>query len=164
MIRALFVLCVSLIPVYLGFLLAARERMRLSVLQGFLDLVLHVRYEIGAFLTRRRDLFLQFECAALEEIGFLSALRAAGHTAENPLYDCLSQWDLPLSLEDRRVLLEYAARLGECDATEEEARAAKVCELLGESVQRLREETRNRVRLYRAFGVVGGLALALFVW
>lgn len=165
--RLLAALFLAALPVYFGFSLGRDEVRRTRTLSGFLELLLHVRYEITAYLTRRADLFLQFECEALRECGVLERLAAAHREgSDNPLYTLLSdeEFSLGLSGEDRRLLCEYARRLGECDAAEEIARTERVYALLSEKYETQKKESQRAVRLYRAFGVVVGLCVLLFVW
>lgn len=150
-----------------GFSLGGEEVRRVRALSGFLELIAHVRYEISSFLTRRTELFLQFECADLSACGFLASLRSAEKLgSENPLYAALleSRESLALSKEDFRLLSEWARRLGEVDATEELARAEKTRAALSESYEKQRGDVRQKVSLYRAIGVVAALCVWLFVW
>ena len=165
--RALGAILLAVLPMYCGFALAEEQRRTTRDLFGVLELLSHIRYEISAFLTRRSDLFLRFECPSLEKSGFLSALKCAAGTTDNALYHLLTQTDtamLSLLPEDLRLLTEYAKTLGEFDAAEEIERLDRVRALLSESYETQKKEQQNRVRLYRAFGVVTGLAVLLFVW
>lgn len=166
-VRVLAALCLAVLPTYCGFVLAEEEKRRVRDLFGILELLSHVRYEISAFLTRRSDLFVRFECRALEKSGFLPALKAAADLGcDNPLYSTLTEQEqlLVLSREDRRLLTDYALHLGEFDAAEEVARAERCAHFLQESFEKQKEEQTKRVRLYRTFGVVLSLAILLFVW
>ena len=165
--RNALLLLASCIPVYLGFSLSKSESVSLYNLAAILELLRHVRRQISSFLTRRADLCMGFESEALEKCGFLPCLRfhrEAGH--KNPLFAALDAEGerLALGSEDLRSLTEYARHLGECDAEEEVARLMRLEGYLEERYQKQREETGQKVRLYRAFGVVGGLTLLLILW
>ncbi|MBP3685976.1 MAG: hypothetical protein J6J21_02990, partial [Clostridia bacterium] len=108
--RALGAFLLAALPMYCGFHLAQEQRRTTRDLGGILEMLSHIRYEISAFLTRRADLFLHFECPSLEKSGFLSALKTAVPSCDNALYRVLTQQRelLSLSADDLRLLTEYA--------------------------------------------------------
>ncbi len=164
--RAFALMLICLPPTVLGFSFARDVQRGVRVLSGFLHLIEHVRYEIVTFRTRQADLFLNFEEDALAECGFLTALAAASKQSAHALYDTLLSecTQLPLSAAAKRILTEYAKHLGEYDAEEEGRRADATCGALRECLQAQKAEVENKVRLFRAFGVVASLMLLLMVW
>ena len=150
-----------------GYALGKEELSRTRVLEGFLELVSHARYEISSFLTRRAELFSQFENRELASLGFLASLHTAQTLGEeNPLYASLLAYEgrLTLSKEDLRVLTEWARRLGETDVKEEVRRAEQTHAALLESYEKQREGVFEKVRLFRAVGIVACLCIWLILW
>ncbi len=165
--RHLFGFLLGLLSACIGCSLGREELSRMRVLEGFLELTVHVRYEISSFLTKRSELFCRFENDELSSLGFLSALRTAQKLGEdNPLYAALSECSgrLSLSKEDLRVLTEWARRLGETDVSEEVRRAEQTHALLSESYEKQRAGAYQKVRLYRAIGIVACLCIWLLLW
>lgn len=142
--------CVLAIRAYGRFL--SRE---VRLLQGFADFLGQMRAHTTLYLEPVSSWVSEFECAALEEIGFLPELR--GGRLPKEVYRGLKI--RPSCPEADRLLFDFFDRFGLGSLKQEEAAESACLSELARILERERGEVRRRTRAFGAvlFAILSGV-------
>ena len=148
-----------------GFVLAGREKEKLSECEAFLRLFLYVRNQIQYFLSPTRQIFEEFRDTVLEENGFLPLLRAE----RQGVYQ--SNWTAALDgcrftgdNETKNIIREFGEAIGKSNRDMQIASFDYDIKLLTEKTERIRSSLEKNMRLYRAMGFALGAAAAILLF
>lgn len=138
--------------------LARFESRRIRQTEGFLLLLRHMKAMISCFRAPVREIYDGFACRALEECGFLDALRMRGDFGE-AVAICRDR--IYLDEEEINLLAAFGHELGKSYRDEE----VEGCDYYIGEFERAyaarREEHPNRVRFYRSLVITGALMLVI---
>ncbi len=165
MIRVLGLSLIAVSPAVFGMVLAHSEQKKPAALAALIRLIEHIRLEIEHFYTPRAELLDRFSDPVLEENGALCAMRACLQDASGNSFSAFLSENangFGLDADARAVLDAFVRALGTTELSEELNRARAVIEELEKRAKQVREETQNRVRLDRSFGIVCGVCALLF--
>ena len=151
---AFSVLCLS---VYLAFYGSRVFHERLLQMDGFLQLLRHIRERIACFHTPKGEILESFQNPALARAGLLSALgggdlAAALSATEGRLY---------LDEGERAILSEFAEGLGTGFAREELMRCDLAISRLEHAIAVRREALPRTSKLYRTMVMCSGMAIII---
>ena len=133
------------------------EIKRVRQAEGFLMLLRHIRSQISCFCTPLGDIFGAYENAALEEIGFLSAMRERGFSAA--IDECREK--ILLSCDEIGFLYSFGEEIGKSYREEEIECCDYYISVLEDSYARSRADQPRRARLFRSVLLTGGLMLII---
>ncbi|MBQ2765628.1 MAG: stage III sporulation protein AB [Clostridia bacterium] len=156
LIGAIFIFAAS---VSVGFSASAMYRVRAEQLEAFGALITHIGAQIGGFLAPLDRIYCDFKDARLEKCGFLRVLRSSGASAA--LGECRES----LFLNDGEIgeLEKFFSSLGRGDANEEERHCAYFAKRFARFYESARNESASKGRLFRTFGFLSGLMLAVIL-
>lgn len=132
---------------------------QVGLLDGFIEFVKKMNAHTSSYLEPISSWIGEFECAPLEEIGLLCALRDGKMPKE--AYRGLKTRHL--TREADRVLLDFFDRTGTVYLAEELAAQNRCLSELRRIAERERKEMRGRARAFSAllFAAIAGLLLLL---
>ena len=143
---------------WLGLRLSAREQERLRQTEGLLLLLRHIRACIVCFADPIEEIYRRFQNRALEECGFLPALRTHGFAYALRVCDGLAQGD-----EVQTALASFADGVGKSNTREQAALCDYTVAVMEAALHRRQEEAPRRARLARGLALCGALALLVLL-
>lgn len=152
------VLVLGAMTYYLCHSLTRFESRRIRQTEGFLLLLRHIKAMISCYRAPVREIYDGFSCRALEECGFIDALRLEG-SFERAIQICRER--IYLEEEEINLLTAFGRELGKSYRDEE----VESCDYyIGEFERAFagrREEHPKRVKLYRSLVITGALMLVI---
>ena len=137
-----------------------RQKRRLCELLGFVDFISRMRIKIGCFMQRGRELSEDFECEALERVGFLGALRG-GHTLTEAYGVCRER--LALEGRERELLDELFAGIGVGYLSDGVRITDKTLAELEKTADRLRLDVPRNIKLFATLAAAFSVGLIILV-
>lgn len=159
MIKLIGALLIFAASASVGFSAAAMYRVRAEQLEALGALITHIGAQIGGFLAPLDRIYSDFKDSRLEKCGFLPILRTSGAVAA--LRECRES----LFLNDGEIgeLEKFFGALGRGDANKEERHCAYFAKRFSELYESARGESASKGRLFRTFGFLSGLMLAVIL-
>jgi len=142
-----------------GIITAGMWRKRVLQLEAFHELIVHIARQIDGYLTPLEKIYDEYDSTVLSRCGFLGALREYG--GERALGECRS--GLCISDSDISELREFFSGLGRHSAKEESRHCAYFEKQIGDIAKKAKDELAAKTRLYRGFGVLFGIMLAVIL-
>ena len=128
--------------------------------EGFYSLASYMRHKIGCFLSPVSEWSSEFSDKALEDVGFLPAMREA-----SDLYEAYSRTAPKMSLgeREREDIERFCASFGKGYADEEMKLLDAFCERLGEHIEYERSEMPRSQRLVRTMCISCAVAVSILI-
>ncbi|MBE7043740.1 MAG: hypothetical protein E7399_09685 [Ruminococcaceae bacterium] len=143
--------------VYYSVTLVRRAKRRIQQTEELCNLILYIKNNIEAFMTPVQDIIASFSSRD-EEISYF-----LGQAMQNGLFDSAANATLGISKEGMVLFNEFACRVGKNYKDEE----IRMCEYyyneLSSLLKREKEETGQRMKMYKTLPVMSAISIALML-
>lgn len=164
--KALGLFIVSAIPMALGFFWGAELEKAARIREALLSFLRRTRDAIARFQRSQEDIFLHYENAVLERIGFLPRLRK--EVSSRP-FRAMERSLLIITEETRlgdgekKALLDFGKNFGLQSLKAQISDLDSVISLFEEAVEKERRDLPSRIRLARVLGVTVGMGIYIML-
>ncbi len=156
---------------YLALSVSRFERRRISVLDGYLSLLYHIKGQIDCYAMPLRDILMGVDplllasCLGSDAPDEASALLPAlFESGESPLTGLVRESRAYLVPESERLLLSFARELGGTHRVDQVARCEHYIQLLCEERRRLLESLPARMRVGATLCLCAAAGVAVVLW
>ena len=140
---------------YRGYVMAARAEE-----EGMLGLLLHIKGQVGCYLSYGDGLVRGFRCAALSDCGFLEAL-ADGRAFSEAFELCEEK--MYSSEAVKEIMLDFCNNFGKGYRDAEMSRLSDVCERLRRAVEKSIAEQEKNLRVARTLIAAAALGIIILL-
>jgi len=164
--RILGYILIALCPAAAGWLMSLSVNEEVRRLEGIIELISFIKYEICERMSTQQEAFSRFEHPALSKCGFISVLRSSRVEGnKSVLTSALESYGkLFLSFDEcERIVRDFAESLGKLPKSVQAQKCDGVYKRLSEMYERKREKTAVEAKLYRSMGTLAGAFAVLLL-
>ena len=138
---------------------ASYQKRRLCINESILDLVLYIKNRILFFHENLNDIYYSYENDYLQKSGFLTALSELGFNEALKSSGTNDYFDNKVIF----ILYNFGKRLGKTGVEEQISNCDSCIEQLQHSIEKLRAETPDKIKMYSSLSIIAGLGVALLL-
>ncbi len=165
-LKILGYILVALCPAVCGRLMAHGISEEMKGLEGMIELMRHIKYEICVRMSMQEEVFAHFENESLRKCGFLEALHTCRIDGEKSvLYSAMEMCPNFLKSDRvcRRLICDFAETLGTLERGVQEEKCDFYISRLTEIYNEKKEKSVAEIKLCRSMGALAGVCAVLIL-
>jgi len=138
---------------------ASYQKQRLYINESILDFIIYIKHRIHFFHESLDEVYSSYENEYLQKRGFLTAITDTGFNralTQSGIDECFDKKTVS-------VLRNFGKKLGKTGIEEQIANCNSCIEQLQFSLEKLRKETPERIKMYSSLSIIGGLGISLLL-
>ena len=135
------------------------QKQRLLINESILDFVLYIKNRIHFFHENLVDIYSSYENDYLQKTGFLTAIGDLGFNEALEISGTNDFFDKKVI----SVLNNFGKKLGKTGVEEQILNCDGCIEQLQQSINKLRTETPDKIKMYSSLSVIAGLGISLLL-
>ena len=165
-LKILGYILIALCPAVCGRLMSRGIIEEIKRLEGIIELIRHIKYEICVRMSMQEDIFAQFENESLRKCGFLDALHTCRIDGEKSvLFSAMEMCPhfLKSDAACRRLICDFAETLGTLERGIQEEKCDFYISRLSEIYSEKKEKSVAEIKLCRSMGALAGVCAVLIL-
>ena len=157
---------IALAPALCGRLMSQGISEEIKRLEGIIELIRHIKYEICVRMSAQEEIFARFENEALRKCGFLEVLQSCRVDGEKSVLASAMEMCPHFLKSDamcRRLICDFAETLGTLERRVQEEKCDFYISRLTEIYNEKKEKSAAEIKLCRSMGALAGVAAVLIL-